>query len=307
MKILVTGSCGFLGSHLVKRLLGEGHQVIGIDNLITGSEKNCPDDNPNFSFVFHDVINPIQVDGVEQIYHLACPASPPHYKRDPIHTAKTCFMGTLNMLEIAKMNNARILFTSTSEVYGDPLEHPQKETYWGNVNPIGERSCYDEGKRIAETLMTDYNRMYGTDTAIVRIFNTYGPGMNPHDGRVITNFLMQSLTSVPLTIHGDGKQTRSFQYVDDTMEGMVRMMNSNLNGPVNLGNPREYTIQQLANLIAPGHPKRTLPPTHDDPTKRKPDITLANQLLNWKPTISLEQGLNIMKKYYLTPNNNTKQ
>lgn len=298
MKILVTGSCGFLGSHLVKRLLSEGHKVIGMDNLITGNESNCPDDNPNFSFVFHDVITPIQVDGVEQIYHLACPASPPSYKLDPIHTSKTCFMGTLNMLEIAKINNARILFTSTSEVYGDPLMHPQKETYWGNVNPIGERSCYDEGKRIAETLMMNYNKMYGTDTAIVRIFNTYGPGMNPNDGRVMTNFIMQTLNGKAMTINGDGKQTRCFQYVDDTIEGIVRMMNSNHKGPVNIGNPDEYTIEELAKIINPSGEIVHLPESEDDPKRRKPDIGLAKLLLDWEPKVSLSQGIQKMINYY---------
>jgi len=297
MNILVTGACGFLGSHLVKRLLKEGHYVIGIDNLLTGDRNKCPKDS-NFRFVWHDVITPIHFDELDQIYHLACPASPPAYKLDPIHTAKTCFMGTLNMLELAKKTGARMLLTSTSEVYGDPLRHPQKEDYWGNVNPIGERSCYDEGKRVAETLVMDHNKMYETDTAIVRIFNTYGPGMNPDDGRVMTNFIMQTLRGEPMTIYGSGKQTRCFQYVDDTIEGLIRMMDSGLRGPINIGNPNEYTIKQLAKVVNPHGRIIHLPGTADDPKRRKPDIGLAKSVLRWEPSVSLKDGIKEMMNYY---------
>lgn len=298
MRILVTGGAGFIGSHLCTRLIQEGHEVICVDNLFTGNKENISHllGNKKFEFIRHDIINPLYVE-VDQIYNLACPASPVHYQYNSIKTAKTSFMGTLNMLGLAKRVHARILQASTSEVYGDPLEHPQRETYWGHVNPIGIRSCYDEGKRIAETLVMDYHRQNNVDVKIIRIFNTYGPKMAANDGRVVSNFIVQALNGEDIPVHGDGSQTRSFQYVDDLIDGMIKMMNSkNFTGPVNLGNPGEFTILELAKKILEMIPEsksqivyKELP--KDDPTKRRPDITLAKEKLNWEPKISLEQGL----------------
>lgn len=298
MRILVTGGAGFIGSHLCERLLNEGNEIICVDNLFTGSKENIShlSDNNRFEFIRHDIINPLHVE-VDQIYNLACPASPVHYQYNPIKTAKTSFLGTLNMLGLAKRVKAKILQASTSEVYGDPKEHPQTETYWGNVNPIGIRSCYDESKRVAETLMMDYHRQNNVDIKIIRIFNTYGPNMNPDDGRVVSNFIVQALKDEDITIYGDGSQTRSFQYVDDLVEGMIRMMKSeNFTGPVNLGNPGEFTVLELAQKVLSMIPEsksqivyKELP--KDDPTKRKPDISLAREKLGWEPKIQLEQGL----------------
>lgn len=298
MRILVTGGAGFIGSHLCERLLNEGNEVICVDNLFTGSKENINLllNNKRFEFIRHDIENPLHIE-VDQIYNLACPASPVHYQYNPIKTVKTSFLGTLNMLGLAKRIKARILQASTSEVYGDPKEHPQKETYWGYVNPIGIRSCYDEGKRVAETLMMDYHRQNNVDIRIVRIFNTYGPNMDSNDGRVVSNFIVQALKNEDLTVYGDGSQTRSFQYVDDLVEGMVRMMNlENFIGPVNLGNPGEFTILELAKKVLEMIPEskskivyKDLP--KDDPTRRKPDISLAKEKLNWEPKILLDNGL----------------
>lgn len=304
-KILVTGGAGFIGSHLCKRLVQEkGTQVICLDNLFTGSINNIKEllNYPNFSFLNHDIEVPIDIE-VSQIYNLACPASPPHYQFNPVKTIRTSVIGIANMLDLAQKYNALILQASTSEVYGDPLEHPQKETYWGNVNPIGIRSCYDEGKRCAETLMTDYNRQYGTKIKIVRIFNTYGANMLSDDGRVVSNFIVQALKNEDITIYGDGKQTRSFCYVSDLVEGLIRMMNTPaFAGPVNLGNPSERTILNLAELIIKkiGSKSKIVfhPLPADDPIKRKPDITLANEKLNWNPIISIEDGLDLTIEYF---------
>lgn len=299
MKILVTGGAGFIGSHLCKRLLSEGHEVLCVDNLFTGNKDNILEllDNKKFDFMRHDVTFPLYVE-VDQIYNLACPASPIHYQFDPVQTTKTSVHGAINMLGLAKRTRAKILQASTSEVYGDPEVHPQPESYWGRVNPIGIRSCYDEGKRCAETLFFDYNRQHGLDIRVIRIFNTYGPNMHPHDGRVVSNFIVQALKNEDITIYGDGSQTRSFQYVDDLIEGMVRMMNNEKNfiGPVNLGNPREFTIKELAEKVLEMIPETTskivykdLP--QDDPRQRKPEIALAKEKLDWEPKIPLEEGL----------------
>ena len=306
-RVLVSGGAGFLGSHLCERLLSEGNYVICMDNLFTGSKNNIEHlmRNPDFEFICHDVTEPIYVD-VDRIYNLACPASPPHYQYDPIKTAKTSVYGAINMLGLAKHCNARILQASTSEVYGDPLVHPQPESYRGNVNTIGIRSCYDEGKRMAETLFFDYHRQHDVDIKVIRIFNTYGPRMNPQDGRVVSNFIVQALKGEDITIYGDGTQTRSFCYVDDLIEGMVRMMDSRdgFTGPVNLGNPGEFTMKQLAELVlsATGSKSvivyRELP--SDDPTQRKPVIDLAMKELGWKPTIKLEDGLKRTIEYFKT-------
>lgn len=297
MKILVTGGAGFLGSHLCDRLIKEGDDVICVDNLYTGSINNIYHllNNPHFSFMEHDVEVPLDVD-VDQIYNLACPASPPHYQADPIKTAKTSMFGALNLLELARQNNARILQASTSEVYGDPEVHPQPESYRGCVNPIGIRSCYDEGKRIAETLFFDYLRQYGTDIRVMRIFNTYGPRMNPEDGRVVSNFIVQALNGQDITIYGNGTQTRSFCYVDDLIEGMYRLMNvENFTGPVNIGNPSEFTMLELAEKVLKLTGSKSkpiyMPLPGDDPTQRKPVIELAKEKLDWEPTIDLERGL----------------
>ena len=306
-RVLVSGGAGFLGSHLCERLLSEGNYVICMDNLFTGSKNNIEHlmRNPDFEFICHDVTEPIYVD-VDRIYNLACPASPPHYQYDPIKTAKTSVYGAINMLGLAKHCNARILQASTSEVYGDPLVHPQPESYRGNVNTIGIRSCYDEGKRMAETLFFDYHRQHDVDIKVIRIFNTYGPRMNPQDGRVVSNFIVQALKGEDITIYGDGTQTRSFCYVDDLIEGMVRMMDSRdgFTGPVNLGNPGEFTMKQLAELVLSatgsksGIVSRELP--SDDPTQRKPVIDLAMKELGWKPTIKLEDGLKRTIEYFKT-------
>jgi UDP-glucuronate decarboxylase len=299
MKILVTGGAGFIGSHLCKRLLDDGHEVLCADNLFTGNKDNILDllDNKKFDFLRHDITFPLYVE-VDQIYNLACPASPIHYQFDPVQTTKTSVHGAINMLGLAKRTKARILQASTSEVYGDPEVHPQTEKYWGRVNPIGIRSCYDEGKRCAETLFFDYYRQNKTDIRVIRIFNTYGSNMHPNDGRVVSNFIVQALKDKDITIYGDGLQTRSFQYVDDLIEGMIRMMNNEdgFVGPVNLGNPQEFTIKQLAEKILEKIPEskskiifEDLP--QDDPKQRKPDISLAKEKLDWEPSIKLEDGL----------------
>ena len=297
MRILVTGGAGFIGSHLCERLINEGHDVICLDNFFTGRRENIIPllDNPRFELIRHDVIEPILLE-VDQIYNLACPASPVHYQYNPVKTVKTSVMGMINMLGLAKRVKARILQASTSEVYGDPLVHPQVESYWGNVNPIGLRSCYDEGKRIAETLMMDYHRQNNVDTRIARIFNTYGPRMLENDGRVVSNFIVQALRGQPLTLYGEGEQTRSFCYVEDLLEGFIRLMNTeDLHDPVNLGNPGEFTIRQLGEevirLCDSSSTFINLPLPQDDPRQRKPDISRAQQTLGWNPTIPLRQGL----------------
>jgi UDP-glucuronate decarboxylase len=297
VRILVTGGAGFIGSHLCERLLKDGHEVICLDNFFSGKRTNIAHlrGNPNFELARHDVVEPILVE-VDRIFHLACPASPVHYQYNPVKTTKTNVMGTINMLGLAKRVKARILLASTSEVYGDPEEHPQKETYWGHVNPIGIRSCYDEGKRVAECLMMDYHRQNKVDTKIVRIFNTYGPRMAIDDGRVVSNFCVAALRGEGLTVYGEGKQTRSFAYIDDLVEGLVRMMDApDFIGPVNLGNPDEFTMLELAALaieVSRSSSKlifKPLPP--DDPTRRRPDITVARERLGWEPKIRLREGL----------------
>ncbi|XP_062175552.1 UDP-glucuronic acid decarboxylase 2-like [Alnus glutinosa] len=299
LRVLVTGGAGFVGSHLVDRLMERGDSVIVVDNLFTGRKDNLVHHfgNPRFELIRHDVVEPILLE-VDQIYHLACPASPVHYKYNPVKTIKTNVVGTLNMLGLAKRVGARFLLTSTSEVYGDPLQHPQAETYWGNVNPIGVRSCYDEGKRTAETLSMDYHRGLGIEVRIARIFNTYGPRMCIDDGRVVSNFVAQALRKEPLTVYGDGKQTRSFQYVSDLVEGLIRLMEGDHVGPFNLGNPGEFTMLELAQVVQetidPNAKIEFRPNTEDDPHKRKPDITKAKELLGWQPTISLRNGLPLM-------------
>ena len=297
MRILVTGGAGFIGSHLCERLISEGNEVLCLDNFFTGRRENIFHllDNPRFELIRHDVTEPILLE-VDQIYNLACPASPVHYQFNPVKTVKTSVMGAINMLGLAKRVRARILQASTSEVYGDPLVHPQTEDYWGNVNPIGLRSCYDEGKRLAETLMTDYHRQNNVDIRIARIFNTYGPRMLENDGRVVSNFIVQALRGEPLTLYGEGEQTRSFCYVDDLLEGLIRLMNTHgLHEPVNLGNPGEFTIRQLAEEVIRTCESKSgftyLPLPADDPRQRKPDITRAQRALGWNPTISLREGL----------------
>jgi UDP-glucuronate decarboxylase len=297
-KILVTGGAGFIGSHLCERLLNEGNEVICLDNYFTGSKDNIIRlmDNPYFELIRHDVSNPIYIE-VDEIYNLACPASPVHYQHDAIQTVKTSVMGAINMLGLAKRLNIKVLQASTSEVYGDPAIHPQVESYWGNVNPVGIRSCYDEGKRCAETLFMDYHRQNKVKIKIIRIFNTYGPNMNPNDGRVVSNFIVQALKNKEITIFGDGTQTRSFQYVDDLIEGMVGMMATNdlITGPVNIGNPSEFTMLELANQIIELTGSKSkiihLPLPDDDPKQRKPDIRLAKELVNWEPKVKLREGL----------------
>lgn len=296
MRILVTGGAGFIGSHLIDRLMQAGHDVICVDNFFTGHKRNIQHwfGNPNFELLRHDITEPLKLE-VDQIYHLACPASPVHYQYNPVKTIKTNVMGTLYMLGLAKRINARFLLASTSEVYGDPEVHPQTEDYRGNVNPIGIRSCYDEGKRVAETLAFDYHRQSGVDIRVARIFNTYGPRMLENDGRVVSNFVSQALKGTPLTVYGDGSQTRSFCYVSDLVEGLMRLMNGDFIGPVNLGNPDEYTILQLAQTIQktvnPDAEVNFEPLPQDDPKRRKPDITRAQTHLNWEPTINLQAGL----------------
>lgn len=297
-RALVTGGAGFLGSHLCDRLLADGYDVLCVDNYYSSTKDNIAHliGNPRFEVIRHDVTFPLYVE-VDEIYHLACPASPIHYQRDPVQTTKTAVHGSINMLGLAKRTGAKILLTSTSEVYGDPLVHPQTEEYWGNVNPIGPRACYDEGKRAAETLFFDYNRQHDLKIKVVRLFNTYGPRMHPHDGRVVSNFIVSALAGQPLTIYGEGQQTRSFCYVDDLIDGLVAMMSSDddVTGPINLGNPGEFTIAELADLVIrhtgvdPGIEYLPLPP--DDPTRRQPDITRARTQLGWAPTVALEEGL----------------
>lgn len=296
MRILVTGGAGFIGSHLIDRLMQAGHDVICLDNFFTGHKRNVQHwfGNPNFELIRHDITEPIRLE-VDQIYHLACPASPVHYQYNPVKTIKTNVMGTLYMLGLAKRIGARFLLASTSEVYGDPEVHPQSEDYRGNVNPIGIRSCYDEGKRVAETLAFDYHRQSGVDIRVARIFNTYGPRMLENDGRVVSNFVSQALKGVPLTIYGDGSQTRSFCYVADLVEGLMRLMNGDFIGPVNLGNPDEYTILELAqtvqDMVNPDVELKFEPLPQDDPKRRKPDITRAKTHLDWEPMIYLKEGL----------------
>lgn len=305
-KILVTGGAGFIGSHLCERLLNEGNYVISLDNYFTGSPNNIKHlkDNPNFEAVEHDVKDPFYTN-IDEIYNLACPASPIHYQYDPVDTIKTCVMGTLNFLELAKRVGAKFLQASTSEVYGDPIIHPQVESYWGNVNPIGIRSCYDEGKRCAETMCMDFHRQTDVVIKIIRIFNTYGPRMHPNDGRVVSNMVIQALRGEDITVYGDGEQTRSFQYVDDLIEGMIRMMatNDGFTGPVNIGNPHEFTIRLLAEKVIElvGSKSKIIykPLPSDDPKRRQPDITRARQELNgWKPEIQLEEGLKHVIEYF---------
>lgn len=306
-KILVTGGAGFLGSHLCERLLKDGNEVICLDNYFTGSKSNINHllSNPDFELIRHDITFPYYIE-VDEIYNLACPASPIHYQHDPIQTIKTSVIGAINMLGLAKRINAKILQSSTSEVYGDPKEHPQTETYWGNVNPIGVRSCYDESKRCAETLFIDYHRQNNVKTKIIRIFNTYGPRMNQNDGRVVSNFIVQALKNNDITIYGTGNQTRSFQYVDDLIEGMVRMMNTDdsIIGPINIGNPNEFTILELAEKIIEltGSKSKIIfkPLPSDDPTQRQPNIDQAKKILNWKPEIQLDEGLIKTIDYFKT-------
>lgn len=304
-RILVSGGAGFIGSHLCTRLINDGHEVICLDNFFTGSKDNIAHlmGNHHFEVVRHDVTYPYSAE-VDEIYNLACPASPIHYQHDPIQTAKTSVMGAINMLGLAMRLDAKVLQASTSEVYGDPIVHPQPEHYWGNVNPVGYRSCYDEGKRCAETLFMDYHRQNDVRVKIIRIFNTYGPRMLPNDGRVVSNFVLQALNNEDITIYGDGTQTRSFQYIDDLIEGMIRMMETedDFTGPVNLGNPNEFSIQELAEKIIAMTGSslkivfKSLP--NDDPKQRQPDITLAKKKLGWEPTIELEDGLSRMIEYF---------
>ncbi|MBI2815275.1 MAG: SDR family oxidoreductase [Opitutae bacterium] len=306
MRILITGGAGFLGSHLCDRLLASGHEVVCLDNLFTGSKDNITHllAHPKFEFVRHDVIDPFKYE-VDQIYNLACPASPPHYQYNPIKTTKTSVMGAINCLGLAKRVKARVFQASTSEVYGDPAVHPQPESYWGNVNPIGRRSCYDEGKRVAETLFFDYHRENKVDIRIVRIFNTYGPRMHPNDGRVVSNFIVQALKGEPITIYGDGTQTRSFCYVDDLIEGFVRLMNQTATvGPINLGNPGEFTMLELAEQVLKLTRSKSKvvhqPLPVDDPKQRQPDITLARKYLKWEPKVRLAEGLKHTIAYFKT-------
>ena len=303
-RILVTGGAGFLGSHLCDRLVEAGNDVVCMDNYFTGSKQNILHltDKPNFELLRHDVTDPFKVE-CDEIYNLACPASPPHYQYNAIKTVKTSVMGAINCLGAAKRTKAKVFQASTSEVYGDPEVHPQPESYWGNVNPIGIRSCYDEGKRVAETLFMDYHRQNGVDIRIVRIFNTYGPRMNPEDGRVVSNFIVQALRGQDITIYGDGMQTRSFCYVDDLVEGFIRLMNQDsIIGPVNIGNPGEFTMIELAEKVLQkvgGSSKLTfLPLPGDDPKQRQPDISLAKEKLDWAPTISLSDGLDRTIEYF---------
>eukprot|EP00752_Nemacystus_decipiens_P006513 g5865.t1 len=296
MRILVTGGAGFVGSHLVDALMKMGHDVIVLDNFFTGRQKNVQHwiGHPSFHLVTHDVVEPIKLE-VDQIYHLACPASPPHYQYNPIKTIKTSTQGTLNMLGLAKRTGARMLLTSTSEVYGDPEEHPQRETYWGHVNPIGPRACYDEGKRVAETMMYAYEKQGDMEVRVARIFNTFGPRMHPNDGRVVSNFIIQAIQGKDITIYGDGSQTRSFQYVDDLVRGLIALMNSKYSGPVNIGNPDEYTVKDFAQLIKESTNSESkiifMDGTRDDPNKRKPDISLAKQELGWEPSVHVKDGI----------------
>lgn len=297
-RILVTGGAGFLGSHLCERLVADGHEVLCVDNFLTGNKANIIgiNNDPYFELIYHDTINPLYVK-VDEIYNLACPGSPVHYQFDPVHTIKTSVVGAINTLGLAKKEKARIFHASTSETYGDPEIHPQKESYWGNVNPIGIRACYDEGKRCAETLFFEYHRQHDVRIKVGRIFNTYGPRMHPDDGRVVSNFIVQALKGEPITIYGDGSQTRSFCYVDDLIEAMVRLMNSpdDLVGPMNLGNPNEFTVLELAEKVLALTNSRSrlqfMPLPADDPKRRRPDITAAKTRLGWQPKVNLDQGL----------------
>jgi UDP-glucuronate decarboxylase len=304
-RVLVTGGAGFLGSHLIDRLLQQGHEVLCVDNLFTGTKRNMEHlhSNPRFEFCRHDVTFPLYVEA-DEIYNLACPASPIHYQHDPVQTTKTSVHGAINMLGLAKRLGCRILQASTSEVYGDPAIHPQTESYWGNVNPIGPRSCYDEGKRCAETLFFDYHRQHGLEIKVARIFNTYGPRMHPADGRVVSNFIIQALTGKAITLYGDGNQTRSFCYVDDLIDGLMKLMASpaGFTGPVNLGNPVEFTMRELAEMIVSetgsSSPLVTEPLPQDDPKQRKPDISIAEAQLGWTPKIPLREGLKPTIEYF---------
>jgi UDP-glucuronate decarboxylase len=309
-RALVTGGAGFLGSHLCDRLLADGYEVLCVDNYYSSTKDNIAHllNHSRFEVIRHDVTFPLYVE-VDEIYHLACPASPIHYQRDPVQTTKTAVHGSINMLGLAKRTGAKILLTSTSEVYGDPLVHPQTEDYWGNVNPIGPRACYDEGKRAAETLFFDYQRQHDLKIKVVRLFNTYGPRMHPHDGRVVSNFIMSALNDEPLTVYGEGQQTRSFCYVDDLITGLILMMNSDdsVVGPINLGNPGEFTIGELAELVIAETGKNPgidyLPLPADDPTRRQPDITRAKEILGWEPTVPLREGLATTVAYFTALNN----
>lgn len=319
-RILVTGGAGFLGSHLCDRLVAQGHDVICLDNLFTSQKFNIQHllGKPNFEFIRHDVVHEFFLE-VDEIYNLACAASPVHYQYNPVKTLKTSVMGAINVLGLAKRVRAKVLQASTSEIYGEPMVHPQPETYWGNVNPIGIRSCYDEGKRVAETLFFDYHRMNKVNIRVIRIFNTYGPRMHPYDGRVVSNFIIQALNNEPITLYGDGMQTRSFCYADDLINGMMAMMNGDDSfvGPVNLGNPGEFTVKQLAELVIELTGSKSaltfMPRPSDDPTQRKPDISLAQKKLGWQPTVSLRDGLiktieffkGIDLKQYRKPTNHT--
>ena len=304
-RVLVTGGAGFLGSHLCDRLVAAGNDVVCVDNFYTGAKENIADlrDKPNFELIRHDITFPLYVE-VDEIYNLACPASPVHYQHDPVQTTKTCVHGAINMLGLAKRTGARIFQASTSEVYGDPEVHPQQESYWGRVNPIGIRSCYDEGKRCAETLFFDYHRQYGLDIKVARIFNTYGPRMHPDDGRVVSNFIVQALKGDPITIYGDGSQTRSFCFVDDLIDAFLRLMKTDreVTGPVNLGNSGEFTIAELAEqiiaLVGSSSEIVYQPLPQDDPLQRRPDLTLADQLLDWRPKVNLEDGLRPVIDYF---------
>ena len=306
-RALVTGGAGFIGSHLCERLLNDGYDVLCVDNYYSSTKDNIAHllDDPRFEVIRHDVTFPLYVE-VDEIYHLACPASPIHYQRDPVQTTKTAVHGSINMLGLAKRTGAKILTTSTSEVYGDPAVHPQQEDYWGNVNPIGPRACYDEGKRAAETLFFDYHRQHGLKIKVARLFNTYGPRMHPHDGRVVSNFVVAALSDRPLPVYGEGTQTRSFQYIDDLIEGLLALMHSpdGVTGPINLGNPGEFTIAELANLVIEQTGSsggiEYLPLPQDDPVRRQPDITRAKQVLGWEPTIPLADGLARTIEYFRT-------
>lgn len=306
MRILITGGAGFIGSHLCRRLIGEGHSVICLDNLFTGAKENVQDllGCNRFELIIQDVTQPITLEHIDQIYNLACPASPIHYQCNPVKTIETNVIGAINVLNLARKTGARVLQASTSEVYGDPQVHPQQEEYWGNVNPIGIRSCYDEGKRAAETLFFDYHRQYEVDIKVVRIFNTYGPNMQKDDGRVVSNFIVQAVEGKDITIYGDGSQTRSFCYVSDLVEGVCRLMNSDesITGPVNIGNPAEFTVKQLAEMIIEMTKSKSRivykPLPEDDPRKRKPDITLANYKLGWSPVVEIHEGLEKTIKYF---------
>jgi UDP-glucuronate decarboxylase len=306
-RALVTGGAGFIGSHLCERLLNDGYDVLCVDNYYSSTKDNIAHliDNPRFEVIRHDVTFPLYVE-VDEIYHLACPASPIHYQRDPVQTTKTAVHGSINMLGLAKRTGAKILTTSTSEVYGDPAVHPQSESYWGNVNPIGPRACYDEGKRAAETLFFDYHRQHGLRIKVARLFNTYGPRMHPHDGRVVSNFVVAALENRPLPVYGEGKQTRSFQYIDDLIEGLLALMHSpdEVTGPINLGNPGEFTIAELAAMVLEQTGATSgieyFPLPQDDPIRRQPDITRAKEILGWEPVVPLSDGLARTIEYFRT-------